>query len=157
MLSHVSDAIVLVHQFILDLLDHVFADEQVRNELYDNVLLEKLQASYKQGMDHARFLLDIEREGKPTTYNRYFKAELQKAQMARIEKSLDDIALSTQSGVKVISLEAIKAGGLGLNKSNTAQVRELLHDILKSYCEYTFPHEAKSACPGKETSPETVI
>lgn len=134
MLSHVSDAVVLVHQFILDLLDYVFADAQVRNELYDNVLLEKLQAAYEQSMGHARFLLNIEREGKPATYHPYFHTELQKAQMARLEKSLDKMAVSTKDGARFVSMEAIKAGGLSLDKSSTTQVREQLHDILKSYC-----------------------
>lgn len=128
-LSHVSDAIVLVHQFILDLLDHVVSDDQVRNKLYENELLDKLQASYRQGMDHARFLLDIEREGKPTTYHPYFDTELRKAQKARFEKSLDEMEAYTSN-----VLEAIKAGGPSLIKANTTQIHELLHDTLKSYC-----------------------
>lgn len=133
-LSHVSDAIRIVHQFILDLLDHVFADEQVKSELYDNVLLEKLQASYKQAMDHAMFLLKIERDSKPMTLNHYFNAELQKAQSSRLHKAmgaLPAVKYEWEDG-PVVRLDAIMSG-LSVNKSNPEQVREYLHDILKSY------------------------
>ncbi|KUI54190.1 Interferon-induced GTP-binding protein Mx1 [Cytospora mali] len=116
-LSHVSDAIILVHDYIVELLNHVFSEKQVLRELFDNVLLEKLQASYKRAMDHARFLLDIEREGKPITYNDYFNAEL-------------------QSALNILSV----------NKSNPEQVREYLHDILRSYYQVSIKRFVDVVC-----------
>lgn len=133
-MSHVSDAIILVHQFIVDLLKHVVTDKQVRDGLYDNVLLENLQASYKRATDRARFLLETERGGKPITYNHYFNSELRKNQIARINKEIDAQVLVHENGKKVFNVEAIKAG-LTVDKSNPQQVREYLHDILQSYYE----------------------
>ncbi|CAN8095464.1 unnamed protein product [Discula destructiva] len=128
-LSHVSDAIILVHQFILDLLDHIFADEQVKNGLYEDVLLEKLQVAYGEAIDHARFLLEIEREGKPSTFNGSFISELQKSQNSRLRKSLGDLPPQDN---QIASIDAIMSG-LSIDRSNPEQVREYLHDILLSY------------------------
>lgn len=114
------------------MLEHVFVDEQVKRELYDDVLLEKQQVAYQQAMGHARFLLEIEREGKPITFNHYFNAELQKGQNSRLQQSLVALAIDQPNGGKVVNLEAIMSG-LSMNKSNPEQVREYLHDILKSY------------------------
>ncbi|KAI3392113.1 hypothetical protein diail_6156 [Diaporthe ilicicola] len=131
-MSHVSDAIVLVHHFIAELLAHVCADKQVMAQLWDNILLEKLQESYKRSMDHASFLLHVEREGKPTTYNHFFNAELQKGQGKRFQKSLTNLAtFGTESQGLVIPLKSLSA--LNITKSNPEQVREYLHDILESY------------------------
>lgn len=139
-----SDAIILVHQFILDLLDHVFADKQVKNELFDNVLLEKLQASYIQAMGHARFLLEIEREGKPVTFNKAFNADLQKSQTSRLQKALSALSVKQSNGDQV-SLQAIMSGFV-INKSNPEQVREYLHDILKSYYEISAKRFVDAVC-----------
>lgn len=129
-LSHVSDAIVLVHDYILKLLKHVFPEEQVLCELFDNVLLEKLQASYRRAMDHAQFLLDIEREGKPMTFNHLFNSELHIGQNERLIKSFSGLAIKHEEG-PVVSLEAICR--LIIDQSNPEQSREYLHDMLQSY------------------------
>ncbi|KAJ4389660.1 hypothetical protein N0V93_007132 [Gnomoniopsis smithogilvyi] len=131
-LSHISDAIVLVHRFILDLLDHVFADEQVKTELYNNVLLEKLQEAYTRTMIHARFLLQIEREGKPITFNKAFNTELQKRQTSRLQKVLDSMNINESKVGQFLSFEAILSG-FNMDKSNPEQVCESIHDILQSY------------------------
>jgi hypothetical protein len=131
-LSHVSDAIVLVHDYILELLKHVLSEDQVLRELFDNVLLEKLQASYRRAMDHARFLLDIEREGKPMTYNDLFSAELQRSQAERLQESLSGLAIEQEEGTgAVVNVEAVSR--LSIDRSNPEQVREYLHDTLQSY------------------------
>ncbi|KKY38956.1 putative interferon-induced gtp-binding protein mx1 [Diaporthe ampelina] len=131
-MSHVSDVITLVHHFIVDLLSHVCADPQVMEQLWDNVLLEKLQESYKRGMDQAKVLLHIEREGTPITYNHYFNAELQKGQGKRLQKSLSSLAINTADSLgPMIRLASL--GSLNTTRSNPEQVREYLHDILESY------------------------
>lgn len=131
-MSHVSDVIALVHHFIVDLLAHVCADKQVMDQLWDNVLLEKLQESYRRGIDQARVLLYIEREGTPITYNHYFNAELERGQGKRLQSSLSSLAINDEDSpglmVRLASLSA-----LNTNRSNPEQVREYLHDILESY------------------------
>lgn len=131
-MSHVSDAITLVHHFIVELLADIFVDKQVMEQLWDNVLLERLQDSYKRSMRHASFLLEVEREGKPTTYNDYFNAELQKGQGKRLQKSLSSLAINTADFQgPMIRLESLSR--LDTARSNPEQVREYLHDILESY------------------------
>lgn len=131
-ISHVSDVIALVHHFIVDLLSHICADKQVMEQLWDNVLLEKLQDSYKRGMDQARVLLQIEREGTPITYNHYFNAELQKGQGKRLQNSLSSLAINTaDSQAPMVKLASLSS--LNTTRSNPEQVREYLHDILESY------------------------
>lgn len=132
-MSHVSDVIALVHHFIVDLLSDICADKQVMEQLWDNVLLEKLQESYKRGMEQARVLLKIEREGTPITYNHYFNAELQKGQGKRLQKSLSSLAINTaDSQGPMVRLASLSS--LDTTRSNPEQVREYLHDILESYC-----------------------
>ncbi|KAL1866037.1 hypothetical protein Daus18300_006938 [Diaporthe australafricana] len=131
-MSHVSDAIVLVHHFISELLSYICADKQVMTQLLDSILLEKLQESYRRSMDHARFLLQIERERNPITYNHYFNAELQKGQGKRFQESLRHLAtVSADSQGPVIPLKSLS--NLNITKSNPEQVREYLHDVLESY------------------------
>lgn len=131
-MSHVSDVITLIHHFIIELLSHTCADKQVMEQLWDNVLLEKLQESYKRGMDQARILLKIEREGTPITYNHYFNAELRKGQGKRLQNSLSSLAISTaDSEGPVVRLASLSR--LNTTSSNPEQVREYLHDILESY------------------------
>lgn len=129
---------MLVHDYILNLLGYIFPEEQVLRELFDNVLVERLHASYQRAMDHARFLLEIEREGKPITYNRYFSAELQKGQAERLRESLQDLAIQQEGddadrAAAVVSLDAVSR--LSIDRSNPQQVREYLHDTLRSYYE----------------------
>ncbi|ROV98713.1 hypothetical protein VMCG_06803 [Cytospora schulzeri] len=135
-LSHVSDAIVLVHYYILELLGHVLPEKQVLRELFDNVLLERLQESYQRAMDHTRFLLEIEREGKPMTYNNNFSAELQKCQSERLHEALSSMAIKKEGAGDFVQgafvqLEAVRK--MGIDRSNPQQIREYLHDTLKSY------------------------
>ncbi|KAJ9136494.1 Interferon-induced GTP-binding protein Mx1 [Pleurostoma richardsiae] len=143
-LSHVSKAIVVVHDFIFQLLTATVPEKQVRDELWDNVILEKLQTAYARAMAHARFLLDIEREGKPMTFNQYFAQNLQKARADRMHSALGKLTKNVGAGAgrqddrpgaaagqDVVLLEAVRS--VALNKSNPQQVREDLHDILKSY------------------------
>lgn len=132
-LAHVSDAIVLVHDFILNLLRHIVSEKQVLRELFDNVLLERLHASYRRAMDHARFLLKIEREGKPITYNQSFYAELQKGQSERLHESLQNLAVKHEGVGAVVTLNAAKK--LNIDRSDPRHVRGYLHDTLKSYYE----------------------
>lgn len=100
--------------------------------LYEDVLLEKLQGGYREAMDRARYLLRLEREGKPTTLNEAFNTELQKIQTARLKKSLGSVITEPmpEDGMNVESIMSLLDV---TDKSNPQQVREYLHDILKSY------------------------
>lgn len=87
-LSHVSKAITIVHDYAVQILAYVWPDKTVRTRLWETVLLEKFRAAYVRAMEHARFLLDIERSRKPTTYNHYFNSELQRRRNARFSNAV---------------------------------------------------------------------
>lgn len=163
-LSHTSDAILIVHQFILDLLHDVIGDSHVRDELYDH-LLEKLQASYKRAMDHARFLVEIEREGTLATYNPSFGAELQRVQMSRRETAFGELAnispsSNTRSGAggstttsfgiplsnQAVHIDVLRAGLASTDRSSPQQVREYLHDVVQSYYQISMKRIVDVVC-----------
>lgn len=133
-LSHVSNAIVLVHHFINSLLKETFPEKHVREELWEGILLERLCDAYKAAMNHARFLLEIEREGKPITYNHYFNANLQRGRAKRMQDKIDEMKGEDPDRVHWGSNSIIDLlCRLTFDKTNAAQVGEDIHDILAGY------------------------
>jgi hypothetical protein len=134
--SHTSAAIVIVHQFIKELLEEVCPDTCVRQELWETLLLDKLQEAYTKAMDHANFLLKIERQGILTTCNHYFNSNLQNARGERVIAALkrsgtyQRLSLEEQDGWVFTDAQM---SNLSIDRSNIDQVREDIHDILKSY------------------------
>lgn len=92
-MAHIETVIVMVHRFIKTLLDETFVDRLMRQELWDSALLEKLQIAYERAKEQANFLLDIELDGRPSTYNHYFNDNLQKIRIERLMKALDSLAI----------------------------------------------------------------
>jgi hypothetical protein len=70
-LAHISTAIGLVHHYISSLLTRICPDERVRTQLWETFLVDELRRAYVRAMAQAHFLLRIEREIKPSTYNHY--------------------------------------------------------------------------------------
>lgn len=141
---HVSNAILLVHDAIVKLLEETITDETVRTAFWDDVLFEKLCSVYGRAMDHARFLLDIELGARPYTYNHYFSSNLGKRKLERYEKSFESKSenlariIPQQGGqqpryisVQGITLDQFRQ--MAMDKSNAEQVHEDIHDILLSY------------------------
>ena len=75
--GYMSDIIVIVHQFILDLLSVVCPDNRVRENLV-SVLFEELSTKYWAAKKMMEFLLRVERNGNPLTLNHYFNDNLEK-------------------------------------------------------------------------------
>ncbi|KAK3324635.1 P-loop containing nucleoside triphosphate hydrolase protein [Cercophora scortea] len=136
--THIKSAIVAIHKFITTLLQHVFVDQRVREELWQIALVDKIQSAYRLAMVHAKRLVAIEINGRPSTYNHYFNDDLQKARLQRLEGGIDEISSPAHdnysnvisSKVQINPKELTK---LTVNKSNAEQVQEDMHDILKSY------------------------
>lgn len=90
-------------------------------------------------MEHARFLLTVERESKPMTYNHYFNANLQKARSGRLmaaakaNSAVPHCNKCSQAvgNQKMISTSTL--GSIAVDKSNARQTCEDVHDILQSY------------------------
>lgn len=130
--AHVETVIVVVHRFIKTLLNEIFGDQRMREELWGLILLEKLQTAYVRAKDQAGFLVDIEVNGRPSTYNHYFSDNLQKARSERLTKAMKEAAIHDWADGDVrINISSVPE--LVTNKSNAEQVKKDIHDILRSY------------------------
>lgn len=132
-MAHVEAVIVVVHRFIKTLLDDTFGDRRMREELWGSVLLEKLQAAYGRAKDQAEFLLDIEINGRPSTYNHYFSDNLQKARSERLTQAIRGATARKWGSDEAVTLMPSDMLELTTNKSNAEQVTDDIHDILQSY------------------------
>lgn len=130
--SHVSSAIFLVHDFIVGLLKQTFPEKQVREELWDSIVLDRLRDVYKLAMDRTEELLEIEREGLPITVNHYFNENLQRCRAKRLRGAISDLTGGNEEEEKGLLLSSVLER-LTFDKSNSAQVREDIHDTLASY------------------------
>ena len=127
---------MVVHDYIYRLLTHLCPDKQVRDQLWDSIIIDEVCTRYRRAMDHARFLLRNERDGMPSTYNHYFNSEVQKKRHARINKSLMSKAGTYEYTTSQTKLQAIPVDSLSetaVNRSNVEQVREDILDNLASY------------------------
>lgn len=75
-LGYISDVISMAHDFITDLLELICPDARVRDSLM-SVMMDGLMAKYKAALDNVRFLLHVERMGRPTTLNAAFHENLE--------------------------------------------------------------------------------
>lgn len=127
-----SSAIFLVHDFIVGLLKQTFPEKQVREELWDSIVLDRLRDVYKLAMDRTEELLEIEREGLPITVNHYFNENLQRCRAKRLRGAISDLTGGNEEEEKGLLLSSVLER-LTFDKSNSAQVREDIHDTLASY------------------------
>lgn len=134
-LAHVSQSIGIVHDYIIELLNYVCSDKQVRDQLWDTIVVDELRKRYARAMNHARFLLSIERDGMPTTYNHYFNAEVQEKRQSRIKSLLkskaNDYYLFNRTTLNAIPTDSLS--DTVVTKSNAEQIRE---DILVNLVSY---------------------
>ena len=75
--GYVNDVVNLVRLFVLALLDHVVPTRHVQEGL-QSLLLDDLRSRYQAAVDQTTFLLDVELNGTPATYNHYFNDTLGK-------------------------------------------------------------------------------
>ncbi|KJZ79522.1 hypothetical protein HIM_00991 [Hirsutella minnesotensis 3608] len=122
-ISHASKAIALVHDFLFTLLTEICPEKQVRDQLWDNLLIEKLGEKYRIAVNHTRFLLAIERGGRPSTFNHEFNETLQKKRADRAYEESEE----SQSNVSSPANTACE------QKSSSQQVCEDVLDTLTSY------------------------
>ncbi|KXH66213.1 interferon-induced GTP-binding protein Mx1 [Colletotrichum salicis] len=131
-LSHVSNTIALVHEYIFQLLIELCPEKHVRDNLWDALLLDKLIDTYQRAMSHTHFLLGIERGGTPNTFNHYFNANLQKKRGDRVCQTFKAMAISfPHDEEKYVPLS--KIGQHAVDKDNGQQVCEDILDTLMSY------------------------
>lgn len=130
-LGHVSNVISRIHRCVHDLLEHICSDAQVHGRLW-NSLIPLLSAAYNKALDHAKFLVKIEREGYPLTLNHYFAQTITKRRRARIEQRLRKVKTwVTDDDAKHPLLRISDA--LDAYVSNEEHSVEELQDVLQSY------------------------
>jgi hypothetical protein len=124
-LAHVSKSIGLVHGYISNLLTRICPDKHVRSQLWETVLVDELRNAYARGMEHARFLLRIERQSRPSTYNHSFNSEVQEKRLERIKALTATAGYTPSKGVERVTLESIQ--------SVIQQTHKDILDVLTSY------------------------
>ncbi|KAI0489905.1 hypothetical protein F4859DRAFT_171951 [Xylaria cf. heliscus] len=146
-MEHMSVVIYHVHQFISEVVKSICPDPRVHEELWNGYLLEELMTSYRKAMNHARFLLRIEREGSPLTLKHSFSEHIQKIRTDRLVHAITELGVERverpELGPDVkskkrhhenyIFLKPSQLKYLTINKGNATQVREHMHDLLSSY------------------------
>ncbi|RYC64596.1 hypothetical protein CHU98_g1627 [Xylaria longipes] len=143
-MEHMSVVIYHVHRFISEVVKSICPDPRVHEELWNGYLLEELTTSYRRAMDHARFLLRIEREGSPLTLTHSFSEHIQKIRTDRLVNAITELGFERPASEPMskskqrnhdnyIFLKPSQLQYLTINKGNAMQVREHMHDLLSSY------------------------
>ncbi|TGJ81808.1 hypothetical protein E0Z10_g6969 [Xylaria hypoxylon] len=147
-LRHMSVMIYHVHHFISEIIKSICPDPRVHEELWNGYILEELMASYRRAMDHARFLLRIEREGRPLTLTRSFAQHIQETRTDRLIEAVKELGVEPaksyddegtyatpkkRGNESYITLQPSTLQSLSMAKGNTAHIREEMHDRLSSY------------------------
>lgn len=131
-MSHVSNATTIVHDYIFQLLVELCPEKQVRDNLWDGLLLDEFTESYQRAMRHTHFLLGIERGGTLNTFNHYFNSNLQKKRSKRMTDMLEgiseDVYNTSEKFVPVSKFTQCVA-----SKSNAKQICDDVLDALESY------------------------
>jgi hypothetical protein len=100
--------------------------------LWETILVEQLREAYQRAMDHARFLLSIERGGRPTTFNHYFNSNLQKKRSERLSDSLSNATVTFgASSERYVSMKTLH--NAAVEKGNAEHICEDIVDALSSY------------------------
>ena len=81
-------------------------------------------------MDHARFLLKVERDGTPLSTKHYFASELERSRQRRVKARLEKNAYTNEDGHRVVRLDTTVATTTASNMEHTIGD---LHDILHAY------------------------
>ncbi|KAF2023591.1 dynamin GTPase [Setomelanomma holmii] len=137
-MGFVSDAIVLVHQFIMSALVSICGDRNVRDALVGK-LSDELTRRYQNAIASVGFLLKVEKSNTPMTMNHYFNENLQRSRQEKVSAHIKKNAFHNGNHGMVVRLE--QASQSVRLMSNEQHVVQDIHDILKSYykvCRKTF-------------------
>lgn len=74
--GYIADVINLVHNFLMELLRYLIPDHRQVREGMAALLIDQLRNRYESALKHTDFLLAVELNGTPATYNDHFKETL---------------------------------------------------------------------------------
>ncbi|KAI1079138.1 hypothetical protein F5B20DRAFT_545096 [Whalleya microplaca] len=134
-LFHTSNAIKLVHDYISRLLTRICPEEQVRYQLWNTLLVDKLRDAYRQALSQARFVLAVEREARPATYNHSFNNRLQRKRREQVAKDAETMATTARKGDDELYVPLSKLIDYAADKEDVQQLCEDIVDTLNSYYE----------------------
>ncbi|OAA45506.1 Dynamin, GTPase domain protein [Metarhizium rileyi] len=128
-----SKVILIIHHFILGVLEKISLDTKVLGEI-KSLITSELLDRYQAGIDQAMLLVSLERDKKPYTLNSAFNSELHGSRSQRVINPLKREATASpykNDATKRVALESVESI---VNKNSTLQSsHEDIHDILKSY------------------------
>lgn len=81
-LGYISDAISMIHNFLVRVLESVCPDDRVRGNLL-SVLMDDLLIKYKNAVEQVEFLLHVERHGTLITLNDFLQRNIESARETR--------------------------------------------------------------------------
>ncbi|KAI9656010.1 MAG: hypothetical protein M1821_005071 [Bathelium mastoideum] len=129
-MGYTSDIVAVVHDYVVLLLTHLCADENVRSQ-HLATLLDGLVESYRKGLKQAKSLLEVEREGTPLTVNHFFNENLEKNRQMRRQSALSSKVVESLEFGKVVRLEDLTESQPAM--TNTTHIVREMHDILLAY------------------------
>ncbi|EFX04945.1 interferon-induced GTP-binding protein mx2 [Grosmannia clavigera kw1407] len=137
-LAHTSRVIILVHQYLHDLLGEVCPDREVRQQIWDGILRDELSERYRGAKAHAEALLDAERNTPPATFSRRYSELLQAKRQARLADKLSGLTTKSEEDERrYVSLDEVERQVRPMDMNE--QVCEDVLDALGSY--YTIARE----------------
>lgn len=131
---YMSRVIIVLHRFIAAALRSVLPEEHAREELWSAVL-DSLLERYRNALDQASLLIEVERRKQPYTLNRQFTEALSKSRAFRITELMRPRARkdNRQFGELQYTVNLDDIVKAAEDKSNVEQLQEEIHDILRAY------------------------
>ncbi|KAJ5712728.1 Dynamin [Penicillium malachiteum] len=141
-MGYVSDIIIIIHQFIVRVLNDICVDNNIAASII-SLIMDELTDRYRLAQDQVKFLLTVEREGTLMTMNHYLNDNLQKCRQNRIGNAMSMSTTGDSEFVEVVRLGDI---GQAHHMSNQTHTVNDIHDILKSYYKVARKRFVDSVC-----------
>ncbi|KZL86160.1 dynamin family protein [Colletotrichum incanum] len=171
-LAHVSNVILVVHQFIYGVVKEACSDGAVFEALWSSII-EDLVKRYQTAMHQARLLIHVEREGRSITYNPAFSrvlGQVNAKRSARKYKNYKTPLYTSRKGVEHDQrpAEYVKYSDLEREPNDAERTNEtcnIIHDVLQSYYDVASARFSEMVCTqvidyfllGAENSPLNVL
>lgn len=131
-LSHVSKVVAVVHDFVFRLLNTICPETLVRDQLWNEHLVDRLVNTYRKAIGHTQFLLTMERSSIPSTFNHYYNTTLQQKRAERLSERLMEKGYEFK-GFEGTYVRVKEVEKCVVNKSNEQQACDDIMDSLVSY------------------------
>ncbi|KAF1844890.1 dynamin GTPase [Cucurbitaria berberidis CBS 394.84] len=128
-LGYISDIISLVHSFIIGVWQQIAPTTRVFDGVKSRIM-DDISRMYEVAISQTEFLLSVELEGTPATYNHYFNETLEKCRQDRLRKQLKKHCMWDDEYGEFVKLEDLNQTQLLSNEDHTVVQ---IHDILRSY------------------------